>query len=143
MFPALNYDGTKLLFTSDASNIVSGDTNFVADVFLFDFATSTTTRVSLSDTNQQLDRVSRSRPGFGLSADGKIAAFHTQSTNGAVGKTSILFDVYVRDTIAVKTQIVSKTRLGEFANGSGYDGLLSADGRYVGYRSLATNLTDD
>lgn len=141
--PALNYDGTKVLFSSEASNIVPGDTNAVGDVFLFDVATATTTRVSLSDTNQQLDRVSRSRLGHGLSADGKTAAFHSQSTNAAVGKTSILFDVYVRDLIAGKTQIVSKTHLGEFANGPSLDGLLSADGRYVGYRSLATDLTDD
>jgi len=47
--PSISADGRFVTYVSSASNLVPGDTNgFVADVFLFDRQTGTTTRVSVA-----------------------------------------------------------------------------------------------
>src|SRR4026208_1295472 len=45
-FPAISADGRFAAFYSDASNLVSGDTNGARDVFVRDLQTGETTRVS-------------------------------------------------------------------------------------------------
>ena len=46
---ALSSDGRWITYDSDASNLVAGDTNGVADVFLFDTVSRTTQRVSVAN----------------------------------------------------------------------------------------------
>src|SRR6266540_1381689 len=50
-YPAISDDGRFVAFNSDATNLVSGDTNGVPDVFVRDRQTGTTERVSL-DSNE-------------------------------------------------------------------------------------------
>ena len=47
---SLSPDGTKVVFQSDASNLVSGDLNRHADIFVADLATGTITMVSTSSS---------------------------------------------------------------------------------------------
>src|SRR6478672_8717522 len=49
----ISSDGRYVVFESDASNIVKGDTNGVMDVFLRDRATGKTTRISVSSAEVQ------------------------------------------------------------------------------------------
>ncbi|MGZ3370289.1 MAG: beta strand repeat-containing protein, partial [Caulobacteraceae bacterium] len=51
--PAFSPDGSKLVFTSYASNFVSGDTNNDLDVFVYDLATGAITMASKSASGQQ------------------------------------------------------------------------------------------
>src|SRR5205085_11303083 len=51
--PALSADGQVVAFSSQASNLVPGDTNDVGDVFLYDRAARTTTRVSVGPGGAQ------------------------------------------------------------------------------------------
>ncbi len=44
----MSADGRIVAFTSDATNLVPGDTNGVADVFLRDLRAGTTVRASLA-----------------------------------------------------------------------------------------------
>jgi hypothetical protein len=46
-------DGKRISFTSDASNLVPGDTNGVRDLFVYDRTTGLTERVNVSGTGQQ------------------------------------------------------------------------------------------
>jgi hypothetical protein len=48
-------DGRYVVFASKATNLVSGDTNGVADVFVHDRQTGTTERVSVSSLGVQAD----------------------------------------------------------------------------------------
>jgi hypothetical protein len=47
-------DGTKLLFESDASNLVAGDTNGRSDIFLKDLVTGEVTRISTAHGEDRL-----------------------------------------------------------------------------------------
>ena len=58
--PALSADGRFVAFQSGASNLVSGDTGFDEDVFVYDRQTATTTRVSVSTGGEQGDAGSHS-----------------------------------------------------------------------------------
>ncbi len=50
---AISAGGRCVVFRSGATNLVSGDTNGVSDVFVRDRATGTTTRFSLADDGSQ------------------------------------------------------------------------------------------
>ena len=51
--PAISSDGRYVAFSSDASNLVPGDTNDSQDVFVRDRKLGTTRRVSVSSTETQ------------------------------------------------------------------------------------------
>ena len=94
--PQLSADGRFVAFESDASNLVSGDSNGQTDVFLRDLQTGQTTRVSVSASGGQLNDFSW----VGLSSisgDGSVIAFHNDSPNVVPGITNIVGHVYVRD----------------------------------------------
>ena len=59
--PHLSGDGRYVVFTSAASNLVSGDNNGFADVFLRDRTTLTTTRLSVSSDGGRSQRIQRRR----------------------------------------------------------------------------------
>lgn len=141
--PSLNHDGTKLIFSTNSSLVVPGDTNGRLDVFAVDLTTYSITRVSLSETGAQLALDSNPSPRMSLSADGRYVAFQTTSPDVVAGDSNGSFDVFVRDLENGVTTIVSKTESGDFANGHSLEPAISADGRYVGFGSLATNLTSD
>jgi Tol biopolymer transport system component len=91
--PALSASGRFVAFASVASNLVPGDTNDTDDVFVRDRQTGTTRRVSLGRNGVQGDA------GVGelaLSADGRVVAFDTASTNLVLGDTNGETDVFVR-----------------------------------------------
>ena len=44
-----------MVFTSEASNLVAGDTNGVRDVFVRDLTSGTTRRISVSSAERQAD----------------------------------------------------------------------------------------
>ncbi|MBK6756490.1 MAG: hypothetical protein IPG70_02085 [Moraxellaceae bacterium] len=49
---AISADGTKVLFNSDAGNIVAGDTNYSTDAFIKDLKTGEIIRVSTDSTGK-------------------------------------------------------------------------------------------
>jgi hypothetical protein len=75
--PRISGDGRWVIFESEASNLVSGDTNNVSDVFLVDRANGSTVRVSVGSNGEQADQAST---GASINADGSIIAFATAST---------------------------------------------------------------
>jgi hypothetical protein len=56
--PALDHSGRYAVFESLASNLVNGDTNGVADVFLRDGSAGATTRVSVAANGTQANGAS-------------------------------------------------------------------------------------
>ncbi len=83
---------------------------------------------------------------FSISADGRYVAFVSLASNLVPGDTNGASDVFVRDRVAGTTTRVSVDSNG--AQGNGDSGNLSqshrtsisADGRYVAFSSVATNL---
>src|SRR5437667_53493 len=65
-------DGRYTVFHSHATNLVPGDTNGQADVFVHDSVTGATERVSVASNGRQGDYYSH---GAGISADGRFVVF--------------------------------------------------------------------
>ena len=76
--PSISANGRYVAFSSEASNLVAGDTNDNWDVFVRDLTDGTTVRVSVADNEDQADG-----PSFNpsISADGQRVAFQSAATN--------------------------------------------------------------
>lgn len=137
LLPALSADGRWLAFQSIAANLVPGDANGEGDVFLRDLATGTTVRVSEPTPGVDADGRSENPR---LSAGGTVLAFQSQATNLVPGDTNGATDVFIADLAAGTLSRVSLDSAGAEANGDSDRPALSADGRFVSFRSAATNL---
>ncbi len=79
-----------------------------------------------------------------LSADGTRIAFTSSATTLAPVGQALVDDVFVRDTAAGTTTLVSRAAgTGVAGNGGSGAPTISADGRVVAFASRATNLSDD
>jgi Tol biopolymer transport system component len=85
--------GRYRLFVSFGSNLVAGDTNGVADIFIRDSVAGSTTRCSVADDGTQADRGSA---GGILSQSGRFAAFVSNATNLVAGDTNAMSDLFER-----------------------------------------------
>lgn len=136
--PKISPDGGYVAFSSVASNLVTGDSNGVSDVFVRDVAAGTTTRVSVTNSGGQADKAS-DQPA--ISRDGRYVAFRSDATNlPAVGDTNAAADVFVRDRIAGGTARVSIDSAGGQSNAASSEPSISADGQRIVFSSSATNL---
>ena len=136
--PCLSEDGRYLAFNSHASNLVSGDTNGVGDVFVRDCQTGLIIRVSVASDGTQANAGSAESA---LSGDGRYVVFVSAATNLVSGDMNGVADVFVHDCQTGETTRVSVASDGTEANvASGYP-CITPDGRYVAFSSAASNLT--
>jgi hypothetical protein len=135
--PSLSADGRYVAFFSPATNLVSGDTNGMNDIFLRDRQNDTTTRASIASDGTQAngDSICPS-----ISSNGRYVLFDSSATNLVSGDTLGKRDIFVRDLQSSTTTRVSIASNGAEANGDSYTASISADGRYVVFSSSATNL---
>lgn len=135
---SVSADGRYVAFSSEATNLVPGDTNGTHDVFVHDRQTGTTERVSISSNGEQGNNFSVEPS---MSADGRYVAFASVASNLVAGDTNSVTDVFVHDRQTGSTERVSVTSAGgQTVNGnSGYPAI-SGDGRYVAFSSGANNL---
>lgn len=75
-----------------------------------------------------------------VSADGRYVAFHSRASNLVTGDTNDEDDVFVHDTYSGVSVLVSVSSSGGQGNSDSRDPSISADGRFVTFRSNATNL---
>lgn len=134
--PALSADGTRVAFVSSASNLVAGDDNGAADVFLTD-RDGAVTRVSVAAGGGDANGPS-SNPD--ISADGRYVVFESAASNLVAADTNGAPDVFVRDLQAGTTTLVSVARDGGPGNGASGAPAISAGGGFVSFASRASNL---
>lgn len=134
---AVSADGRFVAFSSDAANLVSGDTNSGSDVFVRDMRRFVHERVSVSASGEQLAANVLNRPS--VSGDGRTVAFATNAP-AAPGDTNTLSDVYVRDLVAKTTTRVSVATGGADGGGGSAAPAISADGAVVAFMSAAGSL---
>jgi Tol biopolymer transport system component len=136
--PSISADGRFVAFWSYASNLVPGDTNMLADVFVHDRQTGETTRVSVTSAGGQScgDHPS-------ISADGRLVAFQSLCTNLVPHDANYWSDVFVHDTQTGITEIVSITSDGTQGNDLSSSPVISADGRFVAFESTSDNLVPE
>src|SRR5207244_1359384 len=121
----ISADGQSVVFTSDADNLVPGDTNQVSDVFVRDLVRGETGRVSLSSTGEEANEDSFNSA---VSADGRYVAFDSAASNLVPGDTNDRFDVFVRDRLTGVTERVSLSSTGAEGDDESILPWMSADG---------------
>ena len=130
-------DGRFVVFDSSAADLVSGDLNLAQDVFVHDRVTGQTTRVSVATGGGEADGASDEAS---ISRGGRYVAFESQATNLVGADANLATDIFVHDWLTGATIRVSVATGGGEANGGSRDGRISADGRFVAFRSGANNL---
>lgn len=130
-------DGTHVVFSSYAGNLVAGDTNNWQDVFVRTIATAKTVRASLSDADQQLLEDSHEPS---ISDDGRYVAFVTAAADAVAVDTNNADDVFIRDLTSNTTKLASLGTSGVQGNFHADDAQISGDGFSVIWRSPSTNL---
>jgi Tol biopolymer transport system component len=139
-YPSISADGRYVAFTSFATNLVAGDTNGFNDVFVRDRQSRTTELVSVDSSGEQGNGGGGTNS---ISPNGRYVAFSNSSTNLVPGDTNGAVDVFLRDRQTGTTELVSVDSSGMQANDFTSSPSISADGRYVTFESLATNLVHD
>lgn len=139
-FTIISADGRYVVFHSDASNLVAGDTNAKQDVFVRDTQLNTTTRVSVSTAGAEANLNSTYAS---ISADGRYVTFQSTASNLVAGDTNASSDVFVRDTQLNTTTRVSVLTGGAEANSDSYTTSISPNGRYITFGSIASNLFEN
>jgi Cys-rich repeat protein len=149
--PDVNLDGTLVVFKSEAVNLVEpprSDTNGVPDVFLHDRASGRTVRVSVDDfLNQAVGGLSA---GPAISADGRFVAFASFASNLDPDDDNLFSDAFVVDLVrrageeTPNIQRVDDGFGGLPPNGGvpDFPVAVSADGRWIGFQSDASNLVE-
>jgi Tol biopolymer transport system component len=137
--PQISADGTCVVFSSYADNLVAGDTNQQTDVFVRDLKAHTTERVNVDSAGKQ---------SFGpswfpsISSDGGVVAFVSDAPDLVAGDTNDYQDVFVHDRASGTTVRVSVDSAGNQADGRSYVSpfSISDDGNRVAFYSSAYNL---
>ena len=146
--PALSPEGDHIAFRSNSAQLVENDNNATFDVFRHTFQSGKTVRVSVASDGTEGNGVVIGSPS--LSSNGRFVSFSSKATNLVAGDTNSITDVFVRDIERSETTRVSVASDGSQAMG-GHPNVgsetfasggraISNDGRYVCFRSTATNL---
>jgi hypothetical protein len=134
---SISGNGERVAIMSYSNNLVPGDTNNRADIFVHDLQSGQTTRVSVATNGAQANDHSL---GGSLSRDGRYVCFTSLASNLTPGDTNNKPDVFVHDLQTGITERVSVDSAGAQGSGESGSGLLSGDGRFVAFLSSAANL---
>jgi Tol biopolymer transport system component len=136
-FPSISADGLHVAFSSSATNLVGGDVNGNADIFVRDRDTGATSLVSVSSSGAQADNYCYFSA---ISADGRYVAFDSMASTLVAGDTNGVWDVFLRDRQTNVTTCISVSSSGVQGDWFSQRPAMSADGRYVAFDSAARNL---
>ena len=153
--PAISANGRYVAFLSVATNLVMGDTNAIADVFVHDMKAQVTLRVSVKSGGAQagtpaLDTV-MSTGNLAISADGRYVTFTSWLSDLVPSDKNSSSDVFWHDRVSGVTKMASVTSRGIQADAGVTNPFLigsagssvSAHGRYVAFMSHAPLTSDD
>jgi Tol biopolymer transport system component len=135
-FPvSVSGDGRLVAFVSSASNLVPGDTNRAADVFVRDRASGTTERVSIGSGGEQ---ASGATGAASISRDGRLVAFDAFGLpEGNTGSE----DVFVHNLETHTTELISVKNVDPLGRPS-LAPAISADGRFVAFFSSSGTVVE-
>ena len=136
-YPSISADGRFVVFESIANNLVANDTNNVEDIFIRDRVAGTTERISEGAMATQADDSSYIPV---ISADGHFVNYWSFASNLVANDTNSAADAFLYNRQTGVTERVSVGNMGIEANDSSFLASISADGRFVAFMSLASNL---
>jgi Tol biopolymer transport system component len=125
--PGWSADGRYIIFESDASNLVSGDTNGVRDIFIKDLTIGAVQRVSTSSSGVQANKEAVNGS---LSSNGQYAVFVSSASNLTSGDSNGTADIFIKD---LQSGAVRRIASGAYAAPP----VFSPDSRYVAFSSTS------
>lgn len=126
----ISHDGNVIVFTSDASNLVEGDTNAARDIFLHDLDTRETKIVSTDVAGDLADGDSdKGRP----SRDGRYIAFESLATNLIAGDSNARSDIFLKDMETGLITLLSQHTDGTPSDNHCYDPKINANATAVAF----------
>ncbi len=135
--PVISADGHYVCFVSRANDLVQGDGNWNADVFVYDRWLDSMDRISIDSNGVEANSYSESAS---MSADGRIIAFCSHASNLVVEDSNSSKDIFLHDRLYRKTKRISLSESGSQADDQSVDPSISADGKWVSFTSYAKNL---
>jgi Tol biopolymer transport system component len=134
--PSISADGRFVVFETNSSNLVPGNSQSRWIVALRDRVMGSTELISTSGTGTPL------RHGLhpAISANGRFVVFESVASDLVARDTNGSRDIFIRDRQTGSTELVSIASDGIQANCYSTSASISADGRYVGFSSCASNL---
>ena len=157
--PAFAGGGRYVAFSSEASNLVFGDTNAYSDIFVVDLLSPVVTRVSVGVKAGDLTTDQGNNPSYrpSISQNGRFVVFESSATNldrDRTGLSSGVSHIYIHDrSVDGRPQLDvagnTSTRLVDVglttpgstvANAGSTQASISADGSTITFSSRATNL---
>jgi Tol biopolymer transport system component len=149
---SISADGRYVVFLSEAPNLVPGqvDSNFNTDVFLYDRVAGTTELVS-----RNADSPTRAGNGgsfdAAISRDGRYVVFVSTAGDLVPGQRgqfpngNLFGNIFLYDRLTGTTELVSHASSSREQEGAGdsWEPVISADGRYVAFVSIAWNLLEE
>jgi len=146
--PAISGNGQFVAFHSyvnmhsalpESARPVQDDNNRANDIYVYDLINQTTDRVSRDSNGVEGNGDSFSAA---LSDNGRFVTFYSYASNLVVNDTNDAEDIFVKDRMTGRTTRASVAGDGTEGNDDSYNPTISGDGRYVTFRSLASNLVD-
>ncbi len=135
--PTVSGDGRYVAFDSYATNLVSGDSNGVRDVFVKDMESNGVIRCSTSSSLVQGNGTSIAPY---ITPNGRYVCFYSSSSDLVSGDGNGKDDVFLKDLQTSILTRCSETSSGVEGNAGSSFPTCTPDGRYVVFQSLATNL---
>jgi uncharacterized repeat protein (TIGR01451 family) len=135
--PSISGDGRFVSFTSNAFNLVPGDTGFRSHVYVYDLQTGAMERVDVANDGTPGDGEAFTSA---LSGDGRFVAFDTFADNLAANDGDGSVDVFLHDRQTGLTRGVSTVAPSTGGLRHSTLGSITRNGRFVGFSSTETNL---
>jgi Tol biopolymer transport system component len=139
---AVSADGHAVAFASYASNLVPGDTNRAADIFVRDRRAGTTRRISVGPGGVQANGASDTEI-VSMTPDGRVIAFSSTASNLGARDTPGTWDVFIRDRAVAATRRMSQYRDGRSGLGRSLFPTISDSGLQVAFMSMAPFASGD
>ncbi|HEX8101868.1 MAG TPA: hypothetical protein VF533_04610 [Solirubrobacteraceae bacterium] len=140
--PSLSPDGRYVSFASAADDLVRGDRNGVADVFLADLETGRIERVSVDSRERAQNRavVAPFTQVSDVSENARVVVFDSDATNLVRSDRNQDTDVFVRDRRSGTTRRASITTTGRQGTNDSFAPSVTSSGRYVAFESFADDM---
>ncbi|OGL31889.1 hypothetical protein A3F64_00595, partial [Candidatus Saccharibacteria bacterium RIFCSPHIGHO2_12_FULL_42_8] len=138
--PAISGDGQYITYSSDSTDLVIGDTNGFSDIFLYNVATQTTTRISMDTGGNESNNGSAYS---NISSNGRYIVYQSEASDLIFGDSNLAQDIFLYDTLAQTTTLISKDSNGVISGNYSSDAVISGDGKYIVYQSIGENLVNN
>lgn len=138
--PKINSIGSTVVYMSYASDLVPGDSNGYADIFMYNLETQKTSR--LSETSQKKEgNNSSSEPD--INSDGRFVVFKSSADNLVENDFNEVADIFLLDTKSRKIKRVNIAENNEESNYTSRHPKISGNGQIVVFESDADNLVEN